>query len=92
MLWGRPAERAGAAHRARVLLLPSLPLPAQRKLSPGVAHSRAWLGAAALLAALLLLAPTLATGLEAGAGGARDAFAAAARAMAAGAPHIEEES
>ena len=69
LLWGRPPAAAGALHRARVLLLPSL--PERRKLGPGVGHSRAWLGAAALLAGLLMLAPLLASALEAVARGGR---------------------
>ena len=71
LLWGRPAAAASTLHRARILLLPSLPPPERRRWSPGVAQSRAWLGAAALLAAALLLAPALAGGLEALAGGAK---------------------
>ena len=67
MLWGQPADRASSCHRLRILLLPSLPArgtDGHIALSAGVGSSKAWLGAAAVLALLLLMLPAAVSMLE----------------------------
>ena len=76
ILWGRPAASASLLHKLRVLALPSLPArgaDGRIALGDGVGSSKAWLGAAAVLAALLLLLPVGVWAVEALAAGLRHA-------------------
>ena len=77
-LWGAP--NASAARKLRVLLLPTL--PHRRKASPGVGKGKAWLGAGATLAGLLLLLPLASSALVGAGERARAVMSDAAKDLA----------